>query len=55
MPRVKKTTLQTRERQATMRERYRALGRVQRSVWAHPEDWPDIVALVRVLNEKRER
>lgn len=55
MPRVKKTTMQTRKRQATMRERFRALGRVQRSVWAHLEDWPDVVALVRILNEKRER
>lgn len=43
------------ERQAALAERQRAAGRVQRKVWASPEDWPAIRAFVENLNRARER
>jgi len=43
------------ERQAALAARHRAAGRVQRKMWAHPEDWPRIVKYVERLNKKREQ
>lgn len=43
-----------RERVARHAERQREQGRVQRKIWANPDDWPKIKALVDKLNKARE-
>ena len=42
------------ERQAKSRAARKRLGLVRRDVWAHPDDWPEIRALVKRLQEARE-
>lgn len=43
----------TAKRQADLADRQRAAGRTQRKVWAHPDDWPKIMAYVQLLNLSR--
>ena len=42
------------ERQHDRDNRMRALGRVQRKIWIHNEDWPDLRDEIDRLNAKRE-
>lgn len=43
------------ERQADLAARHRAAGRVQRKVWAHPEDWARITKYVMRMNRARDK
>jgi hypothetical protein len=38
-----------------MDSRRRAVGLVQRKRWAHPDDWPEIDALIIHLTKQRRR
>lgn len=55
MPRVKKTTLQTRERQRRYRERQKEAGYVKGTLYAHPDDWVHIKAFAAALDDKRKK
>lgn len=45
---------QNRERVNRFRDRQREAGLVQRTKWAHPDDWPKIDTLIEKLNKARE-
>ena len=53
MPRVKKTTLQARQRQQARRERMKEAGYRQFTLYAHPEDWKVIKAFAKAMMDKR--
>jgi hypothetical protein len=53
MGRVKKTTLQSRERVRRFRERKLQEGLSQYSVYCHHEDWPVIKRFAEALTNKR--
>ena len=55
MPRVKKTTIQSRERQRQFREKMKAEGYKQHTLYAHPDDWPTIRAFANAMDEKRKK
>ena len=41
------------QRQRDYKARQRALGRVRREVWTHPEDWPWIKSMINSFNRQR--
>lgn len=43
------------QRMAEMHERRKDAGLVRRDRWAHPDDWPEIDALIARLTERRNR
>ena len=46
---------QNRQRVAKTRQRKRDAGLVPKERWAHPDDWPEIDALIKRLSAKREK
>ena len=47
------TPTQNRQRVAKTRQRKRDAGLAPKERWAHPEDWPQIDALIAKLTRKR--
>ena len=43
------------ERQMDWANKHRALGRTQRKLWAHPEDWHQIYKYIDRKNKSREK
>jgi hypothetical protein len=43
---ARNTPEQTRAYSLALRERRRAEGLVRKDVWVHPDDWPEVKALV---------
>lgn len=42
-------------RVAALEQRHRSAGEVQRKRWAHPDDWPQVDALIAALRAARKQ